>query len=77
MLISILFLHLKQGKQKQNKRTSTFFEFSNAEHGILLSTDVAARGLDIRGVNWIIQYDPPDDPKVPLLFNLQHNQKRN
>ncbi|MCL4128498.1 UNVERIFIED_CONTAM: hypothetical protein GTU68_004376 [Idotea baltica] len=51
------------GKQKQTKRTSTFYEFSNAESGILLCTDVAARGWDIPAVDWIIQYDPPDDPK--------------
>lgn len=37
------------GKQKQQKRTSTFFEFCQAEKGILLCTDVAARGLDIPG----------------------------
>jgi ATP-dependent RNA helicase DDX18/HAS1 len=37
------------GKQKQQKRTNTFFEFSNAEHGILICTDVAARGLDVSG----------------------------
>jgi ATP-dependent RNA helicase DDX18/HAS1 len=51
------------GKQKQQKRTSTFFEFNQAEKGILLCTDVAARGLDIPAVDWIIQYDPPDDPR--------------
>ncbi|XP_018579590.1 probable ATP-dependent RNA helicase pitchoune [Anoplophora glabripennis] len=51
------------GKQKQNKRTTTFFQFCNAETGILLCTDVAARGLDIPAVDWIVQYDPPDDPK--------------
>ncbi|XP_003962189.1 ATP-dependent RNA helicase DDX18 [Takifugu rubripes] len=51
------------GKQKQTKRTTTFFQFCNADSGILLCTDVAARGLDIPEVDWIIQYDPPDDPK--------------
>ena len=44
-----------QGKQKQTKRTTTFFQFCNAESGILLCTDVAARGLDIPDVDWIVQ----------------------
>lgn len=52
-----------QGKLKQKKRTNTFFNFCNSEKGILLCTDVAARGLDIPAVDWIIQYDPPDNPK--------------
>merc|ERR1712117_709411 len=51
------------GKQKQTKRTTTFFQYCNADSGILLCTDVAARGLDIPDVDWIVQYDPPDDPK--------------
>lgn len=58
--IPVLDLH---GKQKQQKRTNTFFEFCNAPTGILLCTDVAARGLDIPAVDWIIQFDPPDDPR--------------
>ncbi|KAJ3033223.1 ATP-dependent RNA helicase [Rhizophlyctis rosea] len=58
--IPVLDLH---GRQKQQKRTNTFFEFHNAESGILLCTDVAARGLDIPAVDWIIQFDPPDDPR--------------
>ena len=36
------------GKQKQQKRTNTFFEFINAKQGTLICTDVAARGLDVR-----------------------------
>ncbi|KAI1099288.1 ATP-dependent RNA helicase HAS1 [Jackrogersella minutella] len=51
------------GKQKQQKRTNTFFEFCNAKTGILLCTDVAARGLDIPAVDFIVQFDPPDDPR--------------
>lgn len=51
------------GRQKQVKRTTTFFQFCKADTGTLLCTDVAARGLDIPKVDWIIQFDPPDDPK--------------
>lgn len=38
------------GKQKQQTRTTTFLDFCKAEKGILLCTDVAARGLDIPAV---------------------------
>ncbi|KAF1809783.1 ATP-dependent RNA helicase HAS1 [Eremomyces bilateralis CBS 781.70] len=58
--LPVLDLH---GKQKQQKRTNTFFEFCNADQGVLVATDVAARGLDIPAVDWIIQFDPPDDPR--------------
>ncbi|KAG8759978.1 ATP-dependent RNA helicase [Serendipita sp. 396] len=58
--VPVMDLH---GKQKQQKRTNTFFEFCNAKLGILLCTDVAARGLDIPEVDWIVQFDPPDDPR--------------
>lgn len=43
--LPVLELH---GKQKQQKRTNTFFEFCNAKQGTLICTDVAARGLDVR-----------------------------
>ena len=58
--IPVMDIH---GRQKQVKRTTTFFQFQKAKHATLLCTDVAARGLDIPEVDWIIQYDPPDDPK--------------
>lgn len=56
--LPVLSLH---GKMKQQKRTNTFFEFCNSSQGILICTDVAARGLDIPAVDYIVQLDPPDD----------------
>ncbi|KRY71363.1 putative ATP-dependent RNA helicase pitchoune, partial [Trichinella pseudospiralis] len=56
---SLLSIH---GKQKQQKRTETYHQFREEQCGLLLCTDVAARGLDFSGVDWIVQYDPPDDP---------------
>jgi ATP-dependent RNA helicase DDX18/HAS1 len=58
--VPVMDLH---GKQKQQKRSATFFDFCKADTGILLCTDVAARGLDIPSVDWIVQFDPPDDPR--------------
>ncbi|GKY94682.1 ATP-dependent RNA helicase [Mayamaea pseudoterrestris] len=58
--VPVLDIH---GRQKQVKRTTTFFQFCKSDSGTLLCTDVAARGLDIPKVDWIIQFDPPDDPK--------------
>merc|ERR1712093_17132 len=51
------------GHKKQAARMSTFYSFCSAEKGILVCTDVAARGPDIPKVDWIVQYDPPDDPR--------------
>lgn len=48
---------------KQDRRGRIFDEFCDGKIRILFSTDVAARGLDIPGVRWIVQYDPPTDPK--------------
>mmetsp|Transcript_43772 Transcript_43772/g.102153 ORF Transcript_43772/g.102153 Transcript_43772/m.102153 type:complete len:691 (+) Transcript_43772:85-2157(+) len=51
------------GHKKQAQRSSTYYQFCAAETGIMVCTDVAARGLDIPKVDWIVQYDPPDEPK--------------
>ena len=55
---------LLHGKLKQQRRSVVFHQFCNAPSGIMLSTDVAARGFDIPLVDWIVQFDPPDDPRT-------------
>ncbi|CAM6050827.1 unnamed protein product [Sphagnum compactum] len=52
------------GKMKQSVREKALATFAAMEAGMLICTDVAARGLDIPGVDWIVQYDPPQDPNV-------------
>ncbi|KAH6656557.1 P-loop containing nucleoside triphosphate hydrolase protein [Truncatella angustata] len=61
---AIIPLH---GKHQSKVRQKNFTKFVNsAEHTILLTTDVAARGLDVPQVDLVVQIDPPSDPKVYL-----------
>ncbi|XP_069465411.1 ATP-dependent DNA helicase DDX31 [Ambystoma mexicanum] len=55
------FLRL-HGNMEQKERTEVFLEFSQCRDGILLCTDVAARGLDLPQVTWIVQYSAPSSP---------------
>ncbi|CAN0446818.1 unnamed protein product, partial [Hapterophycus canaliculatus] len=47
------------GNVPQTERQATYRAFGAAKSGILICTDVAARGLDLPTVDWIVQYDPP------------------
>jgi ATP-dependent RNA helicase DeaD len=51
------------GGLSQNKRTKTIELFNNARVGVLVCTDVAARGLHIEHVSHIYNYEIPKDPK--------------
>ncbi|XP_053999654.1 probable ATP-dependent RNA helicase DDX55 homolog [Hylaeus anthracinus] len=53
--VQILAIH---GKMK-GKRYKVFNDFRNIKSGILICTDVMARGVDISEVDWVLQYDPP------------------
>jgi superfamily II DNA/RNA helicase len=55
----VLMLH---GHMKHRQRLQTFDAFNKWSTGVLFCTDVAARGLDIPQVDWIVQFDPPLDP---------------
>jgi ATP-dependent RNA helicase DeaD len=51
------------GGLSQNKRTKTIEMFNNAKFGVLVCTDVAARGLHIDNVSHVYNYEIPKDPK--------------
>ncbi|KAJ9589586.1 hypothetical protein L9F63_017171 [Diploptera punctata] len=55
MRFEIFALH---GKMKE-KRYKVFDSFRKAASGVLICTDLMARGVDIAEVHWVIQYDPP------------------
>lgn len=50
------------GKLTAKRRTNTYKAYVESKCGVLLCTDVAARGIDIPDVDWIVQYDPPSNP---------------
>lgn len=55
------------GKHPSKVRQKNFAAFTNSTSpSILLTTDVAARGLDIPQVDLVVQVDPPSDPKAFL-----------
>jgi len=59
---SVVSLH---GKLEPQVREKNFERFVNATSPtVLLTTDIAARGLDIPQVDLVVQHDPPTDTKV-------------
>ena len=51
------------GGLSQNKRNYVMEKFSSNRVGVLVCTDVAARGLDIKGVSHVYNYDIPASSK--------------
>ncbi|CAF0782079.1 unnamed protein product [Brachionus calyciflorus] len=47
------------GNMDQHKRAEILGQFCKAKSGVLICTDVAARGLDMPNIDWIIQYNTP------------------
>jgi superfamily II DNA/RNA helicase len=54
------------GDLRQTSREKALRDFTNGKLPILVATDVAARGLDVEGVDIVVHYDPPDDHKAYL-----------
>ena len=58
---SVQTLH---GDLEQKHRDQVLVRFANKSCSILVATDVAARGLDIKELQTVINYDLPWDPEV-------------
>ena len=56
--IHALALH---GDLEQYERTDVLVQFANHSCGVMVATDVAARGLDIEELSLVINYDLPQD----------------
>ncbi len=51
------------GDMSQRARQRALERFENGKVPILVATDVAARGLDIDGIEHVINFDPPEEDK--------------
>ena len=49
--------------KEQADRTAVLQQFREGELRVLIATDVSARGIDIPGVNYVINYDLPEQPE--------------
>jgi ATP-dependent RNA helicase DDX55/SPB4 len=61
-------IELLHGRLVQRRREKTLERFHSRRDGsrgcVLACTDVAARGLDVADVDWVVQLDAPQDPAV-------------
>src|SRR5205085_2468479 len=51
------------GDLRQTARERALKDFSDGNHGVLVATDVAARGIHIDDVDIVVHYDPPEEAK--------------
>jgi superfamily II DNA/RNA helicase len=58
--ISVVAMH---GDMGQAQRERALERFRSGKATTLVATDVAARGLDLEGIDHVINFDPPEDDK--------------
>jgi len=58
---SVIDLH---GDLTQEQRDEALIAFANASKRILVATDVASRGLDVKDIELVINYDAPQDEET-------------
>ncbi len=56
--------HAIHGDMYQGKRDSVMKRLRAGTLGVLVASDLAARGLDVDGITHVINYDLPEDPEI-------------
>lgn len=51
------------GGKEQKDRLEVMAKFRSGEVKVLIATDVSARGIDIAGVDYVVNYDLPEEPE--------------
>ncbi len=52
------------GDKSQNARQTALKRFRDGECGVLVATDIAARGIDVEGLSLVVNYDMPMEPEA-------------
>ena len=52
------------GDKSQNQRQKALKEFKDGKTRVLVATDIAARGIDIQKLKYVINYDVPNEPET-------------
>ena len=55
------------GNLSQNQRDRNLAAFNSGDVNVMVATDVAARGIDVSGVELVVQVEPPEDPKSSCI----------
>jgi len=59
--ISVGVIH---GNRSQSQRVRALDAFRSGEHRVLVATDIAARGVDVKDVSHVVNFDVPHEPET-------------
>ena len=51
------------GNKSQGARQRALENFRSGRSRVLVATDIAARGIDVKGISLVVQYDLPEEPE--------------
>ena len=63
------------GGLEQKNRFSILDRFRKGETNILITTDVACRGIDVPEMDYVINYDLPDNPEIMCTGAVEREEE--